>query len=370
MKNKVIFWLYTALFLSLLLVINNSKAQQTENLKDNFIKYAKIQSVTGRESQFVEFLKTQLPDGFTARTDNLNNLIVQIGEGEPDVLVIASIDEPGYIISKINEDGYLNVQFLSGSAPNALFHQFHEGHFVDITTAEGIVNGIVAIPSSHIFRGRKPDLSINDFIIDVRAESEEEVLSMGISVLDPVTAVKDIAVLQNNRVAGPMLSRKFPAFALMEALKTINISSGKTVVFAWTTQSLQRNSGAARLARQYSPKKILLVGAFQQQTDRETRTTIHPVNILDSGVLIPDANLPQYSSNEFLQAALSAALKNNIKTTISVTGNLREASAFRQAQPQVVPAAIPVKNPGSLVEVIDLDDLEELIKLIELAIEL
>jgi endoglucanase len=196
-------------------------------------------------------------------------------------------------------------------------------------------------------------------MIDIGARSRQEAAARGVEILNPLAAVKDIAVLAANRVAGPSLSRKFGAMAMIEALKGYAAKPGKGVVFAWTTQSALANSGVARLARRFSPRQVLIVGAYQSTGGR---TAKDPVETLDSGVLIPDGESPGAGS-QLLKAALAAAA-GKIKATASPTAAVPEARAFGSAA-DACAVGIPVLFPGTLVETIDLDDLQQLIEFIK-----
>lgn len=341
-----------------------SAQQAAPKLKDAFVRYASVQAVTGRESQFIGFLKSQLPAGAKSEIDNMGNLTVQIGDTAPQLLVVTAVDEPGFLVTDITDDGYLRVTSPGGRAPSTLFIQFHEGHYVDIAARGGVIHGVVALPSSHLVRGRRENLTLDRFLIDIGARSRQEALATGVQILDPVTAVKDIASLAENRLAGPMLSRKFGAFALLEALKGYGVKAGKSVVFAWTTQSGMSNSGVARLARRFSPRQVLVVGGFQRSAARDAK---EPSEILDSGVLVPDGTSPGGASQ--LLRSSTAVAGPGIKLTPAPAGALPEARAFT-ANADVFAAAIPVAYPGSLVETIDLDDLQQLIEFIKIVVGL
>jgi putative aminopeptidase FrvX len=329
-------------------------AQAPQDIKDGFLRCATIPSVTGREGQFVEFLKSRLPAGVKPEVDNMGNMIVRIGSGDPQILIVTSIDEPGYLVTDITEEGFLRILSPGGRAPNPLFLQFHEGHYVDIGVKTGPIRGVVALPSSHLVRGRRESLALDKALIDIGARSKSEAVARGIELLEPVTAVKDIALLAENRIAGPMLSRKFGAFALLESLKANAAKPGKSIVFAWACQSVMSNSGLARLAREVAAKQIVIVGAYQRAGGRGGRD---PVEILDSGVLVPDTDTPGVGSPLFKAAAAAAV---PIKLTPSPGGTLPEARAFGSGA-DLFAVGIPVAFAGSLVETIDLDDLRQLI---------
>ncbi len=328
------------------------------DLKERFLEFASKQAVTGHEYGMIEYIKGKLPSFYDVTTDNMGNLIAKSGNGDPRVCIMASVDEPGYIVSGIRNDGYLTVHTTS-SIPFPLFHKFHEGVKVEIITSNGKVNGVVAIPSSHITRGKGDMTDMNDFIVDIGADSKEHAEEMGVMILDPFTAVKNFAELTNGKISGPVLHSKYPAFAVLEAAHDADRNS--SVMFIWTTQHARRNSGAARIAESLKLQKILLISSFLPYRDRRTRKLQIPVCTPGSGLLVPEENTPR---NEFPGVVSDILRGNNYKYKNSGTGMLYEYRAFRGKNTQIAPVAIPVEYPHSLVETIDLKDLESLIDLI------
>ncbi|MCP4725007.1 MAG: hypothetical protein GY863_08230, partial [bacterium] len=171
MKNRSAF---LALVILIAFLVPASVLYAQNGMQERFIELASVPAVTGHEYNMVEYIKSKLPSSFDVTTDNMGNLIAKTGRGEPDICIMSSVDEPGYIVSGIREDGYLTVHTTS-SIPFSLFHQFHEGTRVDIITGSGSINGLVAIPSSHITRGKGDLTDLNDFILDVGARSKSQV---------------------------------------------------------------------------------------------------------------------------------------------------------------------------------------------------
>lgn len=151
--------------------------------------FARIPSVVGREGPAAEFIRSRLGD-LPVRQDALGNLILTLGSGQPRRLFVAPLDEPGYVISRIRDDGYLRITPLGSSFSfgGALAHQFHEGQKSVISTVSGPVYGAMAVPSTHLSRNRKvssrdwPPFMWQDAFIDVGAESGERGRSIRHSV--------------------------------------------------------------------------------------------------------------------------------------------------------------------------------------------
>ena len=68
-------------------------------------------AVSGYESELGKQVAKQLA-ALHPTTDNLGDVMVKIGNGAPNRLIVAPIDEPGFVVSEITSDGYLRVQRL------------------------------------------------------------------------------------------------------------------------------------------------------------------------------------------------------------------------------------------------------------------
>jgi hypothetical protein len=115
------------------------------------------------------------------------------------------------------------------------------------------------------------------------------------------------------------------------------------------------NSGLNRLARRYAPKQVLMLAPFQRGGSRGAARD--PVEILDSGVLVPEVALSG-SPGPLLAAAAAAQ-----KVKLTPSPGAPEARQFGPGT-ELLAVSIPVAFPGSLVETIDLDDLKQLIDLV------
>ena len=59
---------------SAITLATTASGQAVHKYRDGFAKYASVQAVAGREARFVEFLKSLLPPGAKADTDNMGDL--------------------------------------------------------------------------------------------------------------------------------------------------------------------------------------------------------------------------------------------------------------------------------------------------------
>ena len=128
-----------------------SGQREEAEVSDLAFRLASLSAVTGYERALVDTVLRLLPG--SAR-DRAGNAYLTLGGGSGGRLVVCPLDEPGYVIGGIREDGYLTLRRVPGRvAP--LFDQQLEGHRVTIQGRRGPVPGVVAVRSIHLTRGRQ-----------------------------------------------------------------------------------------------------------------------------------------------------------------------------------------------------------------------
>lgn len=216
-----------------------------------------VVSVVGREEPAAEWIQQRLA-GLSPTRDALGNVTVTVGSGSPRKLVACPLGEPGYVVSRIHDDGYLRLIPASGSLSAALWDQAHQGQTIVIGGSRGWVPGAVVLPSVHLMQGKagppeKP-FAVDDAWVDVGAESAAEVEAMGIRLVDAVALLRRPSRLAGGLVAAPSARIKGACAALLETARRVHAAPGKgTVVFAWTALDLLNSKGLEHLILRTGP---------------------------------------------------------------------------------------------------------------------
>ncbi len=247
------------LFLAFPFQLFAQKTALTNSLLPAIQSFANTSSVTGREEEAVNYIHALFEKGI-CKKDKLGNLVISIGSGSPKQLFTAPLDEPGYVISQIQDDGYLRITPVGFGHQGNLFHQFLEGNEVKINTDTRIVYGVSTVPSSHYDGLRAvPEKSKNVFqwqesFIDVGEASAKAVEAKGIHLLDPLTINKKPQVIANQFMAAPSAASKSAVIALAAVAKTLlQQKFVGTVVIAFTTLELINGKGIETVVNQYGP---------------------------------------------------------------------------------------------------------------------
>lgn len=264
-------------------------------LDDEMEAWLRVVAVAGREEPAAAFVAQRLA-GLPVSRDALGNVVLTLGSGTPRRLVTCPLDEPGYIVSRILEDGYLRLVPVSGNVPaGALWDQAHEGQVVVVGGSQGWRAGAVALPSVHLQQAPPPagepaPFTIYDAYVDVGAESAAEVAEMGIRLLDPVALVRRPVRLPGGLLAGPSARAKGACLALVDAARRLDKTPGSgTTVFAWTAGDLLNPAALAHVAQERGPfDEVLQISrAFEWDDQGRPQTIPGPEGLLAAGQLPP-----------------------------------------------------------------------------------
>jgi putative aminopeptidase FrvX len=231
---------------------------------------SQIPGTAGHEAAVRDAIEMSLPASARVRADNLGSMTLsRRGTTGPHVLIAAALDEPGFVVSAIRDDGYLRVHRHAPAAAHPLGAQFFVGQPVLIGTAGGrFVPGVTATPSTHLnaFRPEAERTRIqteDDVWIDVGAASAAEVAALGIRMLDAVTLGERAVGLGHGRVAGVAVSHRAGAVALVEAIRRQSppVAGAKppAISLAWVAQSQFGQRGLVRLLETLKPDRVVLL---------------------------------------------------------------------------------------------------------------
>ena len=251
------------------------------------IRFSGMTAVTGYEQAMGDSLLALLPG--SAR-DRLGNVTLSLGRGAPKRLLNCSLDEVGYAVGNITDDGYLTLRRVGGgSRLSPLFDQQLEGHRVTLFGRRGAVPGVVAVRSTHLTRGRptgnEAPFTVDNAYVDVGATSRDEVIALGLELLTPVALTKRPLRYGDRLLAAPYAARR----AACAALATAALSKPRvrgTVVVAFTVQSLYADSGGLKAVQTLQgPFEVTrMVNLFSPYRE----TAVETVALRDVDALVAD----------------------------------------------------------------------------------
>ncbi len=339
--------------LALLCLSPAAQAQGPAAPTERLLWLARVPGVSGHETDVRKAVASMLPATLRPETDTLGNLVVRIGSGSPRTLVVAPLDEPGYVVSGITDEGYLRLHRHTTGLAHPLAHEYHVGQPVLIRTSQGAyVNGVTATPSTHL-RSTRPagtdsaPRTLDDLFVDVGASSRDDVAARGIRMLDAVTLRERAVKLAGTEVAGVATSSRAGATALVEIANRLAAARPEgTVLLAWTTQAFFGQRGLQRLIDAEKPDRLIaFTGALPPAKD-----AIGSTGEVGGGPLIRE-------DDAFFSAAAAAV---NAKIQKRASADLPLPST-RGLETHVI--AVPSRYAQTPTEVVDAQDVDSAARL-------
>jgi putative aminopeptidase FrvX len=222
------------------------------------LRLAGIPAPVGFESDLADTLQSLLSG---ATRDRAGDVILVRGRGMPRRLVACPMDEPGWIVGGIRDDGYLTVRRLPGRA-SPFFDQQLEGQRITILGDTGPVPGVVGVRSIHLTRRRAaddPPFTFDDAYVDVGVRSADEARALGIRVTAPLVLERRPTRYGSDLVAAPAIGTRSACAALVHAA---DASPRGTVVIAFVVEQGLSARGLRTIGHEHGPfSETLLLDA-------------------------------------------------------------------------------------------------------------
>jgi putative aminopeptidase FrvX len=331
---------------------------------------ASVPAVAGQELALSKELLEALGD-LHPQTDNLGNVWVTFGGGEPHRLIATPIDEPGYVVSEITADGYLRVQRLPQAAPNALFDTLNFAQPVVVTTRQGKeVRGVFAGLSVHLQPGRANPPKMNhveELYLDIGAKSAPEVRTAGVDLLDPVTLWRSDVVVEHAAAVGIGAAERVARQVLLALARGMSESrAAGTTTLAFITQQSLGGRGLNRLLTEMTADEMVYVGRVSPapaEGQDSKAVEIDPRKGIVLGALADSASgtgsLPDKLKT--LAESRKIAMQSILAAPPRIAGYVPGA----QLPKQFVALGLPLRWPLTPAEIAQSDDTGSLLELLE-----
>ncbi len=191
--------------------------------------------VPGYESPVRAVVRKYLEPLGELSQDKIGSLICQLG-GQvhgPRVMLAGHMDEIGFVVKYITEEGFLKFVPLGG-----WFDQVLLGHRVVIRTAGGDVVGVIGAKPPHLLspEERSKVVTKKEMYIDIGAASRAEVSAAGVQPGDPVTPRADFVPLAGGKT---YLSKAFDdrvgVAVMISTLQILQVEDHPNTVFGVAT---------------------------------------------------------------------------------------------------------------------------------------
>jgi endoglucanase len=257
-----------------------------------------VPAPTGAETELADLLHERwAPRCAEVRCDAVGNVVARVGGGGPRVLVQAHMDQIGYVVRHVTDEGFLLLDGAQGDRRNGPERRHHVGQAVRALTRDGTwVEGLLAAASGHVLTAEQREehrIGYDDFWVELGLHDRASVLALGLHVGAPVifaAPVREVGRL----LVGPSMDDRV-GLAAMDALLDA-VQGEELPCELWLAATVQEENGlhgARALARHDHwdaavALDVGLVGDVPGVSDREHATRLGGGPIVvhrDTGVI-------------------------------------------------------------------------------------
>lgn len=318
------------------------------------------------------------------RFDKLGSLLFKKKgiSSKPVILLPGHIDEIGFVISGLNEKGFLSFNTIGG-----WFDQVLLGQRVLIRTKKGDIQGVIAAKPPHVmpYEKEKKVVEKDKMFIDIGGSNKKEAEVLGVRIGDPVVPFSGFSTFQKTAyeikngkeeekgtvelAMGKAFDDRVGVFIATEVIRRLKeekIDHPNTVIGAATIQEEVGARGARTTAWMAEPDvcitlEVDVAGDVPGVEPQQAQAVLGK----GSAILTYDASMiPNQPLKEFI---IGIAETNNIPYQLSTSaGGGTDAGAIhiiRAGCPSIV-LGVPTRHIHSHVGLVCLDDIENCVLLV------
>ena len=328
------------------------------DIRSTVVSLSEISGTSGSESKAAQLalgmLREYCPDAEIIN-GNVTGKFGVHREGLPSLLLDAHIDQIGFAVTYITDDGFIKVGNIGGIDRRLLPAQPVVVH------GSRDIKGVICSVPPHLTSGGSEVLEMDDVAIDTGLTKEEleKLVSLGDSVTFDVTC-RDLI---GSRITGGALDDRCGVASILyalELLKGSDLAYNVTVLFS--TQEEVGERGAKIGAFEINPDIALAVDVSFAYAIGEEESKC---GYLGKGPMIGiSPSLSREISEELINTAKSADIPYQIEVMSGLTGTNADRFSVNRCGAKACTVSIPLRNMHTPVEVIDLTDVEQTAKLL------
>jgi len=316
-------------------------------------------SVSGREEKIRELIKKYItPLCDEVYTDALGNLIAHKKgslENAPKVMLCAHMDEIGFLVTFIEDDGFIRIAPVGGISPAA-------AAFSEVVSENGIAG--VIVPDSET---KPADYKLDKFYIDIGAKNKKEA-EKRVKIGDFFVVAPYAKRLAGSRVFGRPFDDRIGCAILIELAKKCEVPE-HDLYFVFSVQEEVGCRGSKPSAYAIAPDYAI---AFDVTATGDSLGAKPMAVKLGDGAAIKIKDASVICDAETVNKLTELAKANKIKhqhEILKFGGTDTSSMQIAGSGCRAVALSVPSRYIHSGVEVIDLDDAEACVELARAFVE-
>lgn len=336
-----------------------ARIQETEALLETLVE---SYGPSGMEGPVREAVRRELPAWARPETDSAGNLWLTVGQGEPTVVFVAHLDEVGFTVQAVRDDGTLELEPLGG-----LFPALWEARPALVHTGAATIPGVFQPRDSVEPATRQPA----HLRVDVGTGSRAGTEALGIRPGHTVTMPKEYTRLAGFRATGRSFDDRVGSAAQVLAVGRLDPRRVRhTVIFLWSTREETGLHGARAAAHTLGlrPSRVHAIDTFVS-ADSPLEPRAFAVAPLGRGPVARALDNSSVTPPAYLDSLIALAHSRRLPLQVGTTNGGNDGSAFGEYGVPDVPIGWPLRYSHSPVEVADLRDVVHLAELVRAVAE-
>ena len=329
-----------------------------------------LNGVSGHERYVRKFVREELAKvSDEIIQDNLGSVFgVSKGDG-PIIMIAGHMDEVGAIVTKITDKGFLKIFPIGGVNPEVFLSQ----NMNVVINESKCIKGVIGAIPPHINRGLdqgKKELTFDDFLLDIGADSKEAAEKMGVRVGQQVVPVNNYYVMEDgNKIVSKAWDDRFGVGMAIEVMQAIHgTTHPNTVICGATVQEEVGLRGATTASNMIQPDLFIAVdvspvGDFLDDSNPRA------FGKLGEGFLIRFYDPRCIMHNGIREYFDKLAQEKNIKCQYFLSMGGTDAAAAQFSGAIATTVGLPGRYIHTTAAIIDVRDVEEVKKMLIALIE-
>jgi putative aminopeptidase FrvX len=338
-----------------------------------FKELTEVGGVPGNEYAVKEIMKNYLePLSEELVKDRLGSIVgKKVGNSDgPKVLIAGHMDEVGFMVTRITDEGFIRFQPLGGWWGQVMLAQR-----VTIETKKGNLIGVIGSKPPHILppEERKKPVEIKDMFIDIGVANKEEAEEAGVRPGDSIVPICPFTPMVNPKyLMAKAWDNRIGCAVAIDVLNELKGQSHPNVVFSGATvQEEVGLRGAQTLANTINPDFAFAIDVTIGGDTPGVKADDAPSK-LGKGVSIGLIDASMVSHKRFVEFIVDLAKEVNVDVQFdAMPGGGTDAGKFH-LNAQGVPSItfmIPARYIHSHAAIIHRDDYDATVKLIVEAVK-
>ncbi len=323
--------------------------------------------VPGNEGAVRQVMQQALEPLGTLVRDNLGSILARkdgAADG-PRVLIAGHLDEVGFMVTRITDEGFIKFQPLGGWWEMVMLSQR-----VQVETRSGSIPGVIGSKPPHLLsaEARKKMVEKKDMFVDIGASSAAEAREWGVRPGDPIVPYCEFTPMRNPKLMmAKAWDNRMGCALAVEVLRELKDQKIAATLFAGATVQEEIGlRGATTLANLVQPDigialDVGIAGDTPGIKPDEAQAVLGggPVLLLYDASMVPNARLRDL--------AIATAEEHNIPLQFdAMAAGGTDAGRFHVSGPGVpsIALGVPSRYIHSNVSIIHRDDFDNAVKLL------